>query len=194
MQEKTSIQNNQLIIEDKLIERGINVRLKGSEISKGDLALPKGSLLSPAAIGFLAGIGTAEVMTIPNPVISIIITGKELQSPGQPLDPGQVFDANSFSLSAILNHLHFENIKIFRTDDDLESLTGLLKVAVKESDLVLLTGGISVGDYDFVLPATENCGIKKLFHKIKQRPGNPYSSAQKIINWYSGCPEILLRY
>jgi len=69
--------------------------------------------------------------------------------------------------------LHFENIKISRTDDDLEVLTGLLKVALKESDLVLLTGGISVGDYDFVLPATENCGITKLFHKIKQRPGKP---------------------
>ena len=158
MQEKVSIQNNQLIIEDKLIERGLNVRPKGSEISKGDMALPRGSLLSPAAIGFLAGIGTAEVMTIPNPVISIIITGKELQSPGKLLEPGQVYDANSFSLSAILKHLHLDKIKIFRAEDDLETLTGLLKVAVKESDVVLLTGGISVGDYDFVLQATRIVG------------------------------------
>ncbi len=195
MQEKTSIQNNQLIIEDKLIEKGLNVRRKGSEISKGELALPKGSLLSPAAIGFLAGIGIAEVMTIPNPVISIIITGKELQSPGQPLEPGQVYDANSFSLSAILKHLHFENIKISRADDDLDILTDLLKVVLKESDVVLLTGGISVGDYDFVLQATENCGVTKLFHKIKQRPGKPLyfgTKENKLVFGLPGNPSSVL--
>ena len=195
MQEKTSIRNNQLIIEDNLIEKGTNVRPKGSEISAGDLALPKGSLLSPAAIGFLAGIGIAEVMTIPNPVISIIITGKELQSPGQPLEPGQVYDANSFSLSAILKHLHFDDIRIFRSDDDLDILTGLLKVALKESDVVLLTGGISVGDYDFVLPAAENCGVTKLFHKIKQRPGKPLffgSKEDKLVFGLPGNPSSVL--
>ncbi len=195
MQEKVSIRNNQLVIEDKLIERGINVRPKGSEVKAGELALAKGSLLSPAAIGFLAGIGIPEVLTIPNPLISIILTGKELQSPGKPLESGQVYDSNSFSLSAVLKQLHFDNVKIFRIGDDLEMLTNLLKKTLEDSDLVLLTGGISVGDYDFVLQAAENCGVKKLFHKIKQRPGKPLYfglKAKKLVFGLPGNPSSVL--
>ena len=111
------------------------------------------------------------------------------------MEPGQVYDANSFSLSAILKHLHFENIKIFRSEDDLDILTGLLKVALKESDVVLLTGGISVGDYDFVLQATEHCGVKKLFHKIKQRPGKPLffgTTENKLVFGLPGNPSSVL--
>jgi molybdopterin molybdotransferase len=195
MQEKVSILNNRLIIEDKLVERGINVRPKGSEVKAGELALPKGSLLSPAAVGFLAGIGIAEVITIPNPAITIIITGKELQSPGQTLEPGQVYDSNSFALSAVLKQLHFDNVRILRTGDDLEMLTGLMKEALDESDVVLLTGGISAGDYDFVLQASENCGVRKLFHKIKQRPGKPLffgTRGNKLVFGLPGNPSSVL--
>ena len=195
MQEKVSITNNQLVIEDKMIEKGINVRPKGSEVKKGELALAKGSLLSPAAIGFLAGIGISEVLIIPNPVISIIITGKELQSPGHPIEPGQVYDSNSFSLSAVLNQFHFDDVKIFRTGDDLEELTRMLKTALEQSNVVLLTGGISVGDYDFVSRAAENCDVKKLFHQIKQRPGKPLffgSTNNRLVFGLPGNPSSVL--
>ena len=173
MQEKVIAENNQLTIKDELITAGRNVRPKGSEIKTGELALQKNSLLSPAAVGFLAGMGVAGVMVIPNPVISLIITGNELQQPGEELDYGQVYESNSFSLTAALKQLHLNNIKVVRADDDLECLTDILKDALKECDIVLLTGGVSAGDYDFVLKAAENCGVTKLFHKIKQRPGKP---------------------
>jgi len=86
MQEKVQLQNGELIIEDESIVTGMNVRPKGSETKAGELSLKKGSLLSPAAIGFLAGIGITEVKVYPNPSVSIIITGKELQQPGKPLE------------------------------------------------------------------------------------------------------------
>ena len=188
MQEKVALQNNKLVIEDEQIQKGLNVRPKGSEIKAGDIALAKGDLLTPAAVAFLAGIGIKEVMAIPNPAISIIITGKELREPGNTLEYGQVYESNSFSLTTALKQLHLNNIKIFRADDELAALTGILQEALKESDIVLLTGGISAGDYDFVLQAAENCDVMKLFHKIKQRPGKPLYFGKKNDRLVFGLP------
>lgn len=188
MQEKVTVQNSTIIIADETITPGTNVRPKGSEMKAGELALEKGTILSPAAIGFLAGIGITAIKVFPNPSISIIITGKELQQAGNPLEYGQVYESNSFTLSSALDQLHFENIKIFRADDDLQILTGILQQALQQSDVVLLTGGISAGDYDFVLQAASNCAVTKLFHKIKQRPGKPLYFGKKENKLVFGLP------
>lgn len=198
MQEKVKIHSStsnsstssevELIIEDESIIKGMNVRPKGSEMKAGELALKKESLLSPAAIGFLAGIGITEVKVYPNPSVSIIITGKELQQPGKPLEYGQVYEANSFSLNSALWHAGIENIKVHYADDNLEMITGILKKSLEQSDVVLLTGGISVGDYDFVLQASDNCDVNKLFHKIKQRPGKPLYFGKKENKLVFGLP------
>ena len=173
MQEKTAVENGMLRIDDKNLKQGANLRLKGSEIKAGELALEKGTILSPAAVGYLAGFGIDKVLVFPKPAISIIVTGKELQTPGVPLAYGQVYESNSYTLSAALQQLAISNVKIYRADDDLQILTAILQDALLQSDVVLLTGGISVGDYDFVLEAATNCGITKRFHRIKQRPGKP---------------------
>lgn len=195
MQEKVKTEKGVLIIEDDNLQRNSNVRPVGSEIKAGELALPKGSLLTAAAIGFLAGIGVTEVEVIPDPVISIILTGNELQEPGKPLLYGQVYESNSFGLTAALESLHIPIHKIYKAADDVEVLTELLQQALTESDLVLLTGGVSVGDYDFVLQAAEKCGITKQFHKIKQRPGKPLffgTKKNKLVFGLPGNPSSVL--
>src|SRR6187549_1228986 len=188
MQEKVQIENGELKIEDETIQQGNSVRLKGSEIKGGELALGKESILSPAAIGFLAGIGITEVKAYPNPSIIIIITGNELQQPGKPLQHGQVYESNSFALKAVLQQLHINDIKILYATDKPEVVTGTLKNALEHNDVVLLTGGISVGDYDFVLQAATDCGVEKLFHKIKQRPGKPLYFGKKQNKLVFGLP------
>ena len=188
MQEKVQIENGELKIEDETIQQGNSVRLKGSEIKGGELALGKESILSPAAMGFLAGIGITEVKVYPNPSITIIITGNELQKPGEQLQHGQVYESNSFALNAVLQQLHINDIKILYATDKPEVVTGTLKKAVEQADVVLLTGGISVGDYDFVLQATTECGVEKLFHKIKQRPGKPLYFGKKENKLVFGLP------
>ena len=188
MQEKTKTQNGELIIEDENIQPGNSVRPKGSEIKAGALALPKENTLSPAAIGFLAGIGITEMKVYPNPSISIIITGNELQQPGKPLAHGQVYESNSFALKAVLKQLHIDNIQILHATDKPEIVTGTLQKALQECDVVLLTGGISVGDYDFVLQSATQCGVEKLFHKIKQRPGKPLYFGKKENKLVFGLP------
>lgn len=195
MQEKVRTENGVLIIEDDKLQRNSNVRPIGSEIKAGELALTKGSLLTPAAIGFLAGIGVTEVSVIPDPVISIILTGNELQEPGKPLLYGQVYESNSFGLTAALESLHLPVHCIYKAEDDPEVLTAILQQALNESDLVLLTGGVSVGDYDFVLQAANTCGVVQQFHKIKQRPGKPLffgTKGNKLVFGLPGNPSSVL--
>jgi len=188
MQEKVTTQNDELAIHDENLVAGTNVREKGSEIQAGSLALEKDSVLSPAAIGFLASVGHAEVNVYPNPSISIIITGNELQKPGNPLQHGQIYESNSVALISVLHQLNFNKIEIVRVTDKPELITGVLKNALQKSDVVMLTGGISVGDYDFVLQAATACGVQKLFHKIKQRPGKPLYFGKKEARLVFGLP------
>ncbi|HJS53981.1 MAG TPA: gephyrin-like molybdotransferase Glp [Chitinophagaceae bacterium] len=195
MQEKVQIENGKLIIEDETLQPGNSVRPNGSEIKAGALALERHNILSPAAIGFLAGIGITEVKVYPNPSISIIITGNELQEPGKSLQHGQVYESNSFALKAVLGQLLIGNIEVRYATDKPEIVTGTLQKALKQSDVVLFTGGISVGDYDFVLQAANECGVEKLFHKIKQRPGKPlYFGKQdkKLVFGLPGNPSSVL--
>lgn len=200
MQEKVKIDpsassGGELIIEDETLQPGNSVRPKGSEIKAGALALEKGNVLSPAAIGFLSGIGITEVKVYPNPSISIIITGNELQQPGQPLQHGQVYESNSFALKAVLKQLQIENVQILYAEDKPVIVTSTFQRALEQNDVVLLTGGISVGDYDFVLQAANECGVEKLFHKIKQRPGKPLyfgKMKNKLVFGLPGNPSSVL--
>jgi molybdopterin molybdotransferase len=173
MQEKIKTENGLLLIDDEKLQAGNNVRAAGSEIRKGALGLASESLLTPAAIGFLAGIGLTSVSAYPLPAVTIIITGDELQQPGRPLSYGQVYESNSFTLKTILRQTGIEEVQVLFTDDKPESVITALNNALSQSDLVLLTGGISVGDYDFVLQAAKANNVEQLFHKVKQRPGKP---------------------
>ena len=194
MQEKVRTENGRLILQDEKLQPGGNVRPQGSEIRAGELALTRGSRLTPAAMGFLAGIGLDEVEVYPPPSVSIIVTGNELQQPGKALEFGQVYECNSFSLLAALEQLNIRDVKVERVADDPDALTKTLQKA-SDSDVILLTGGVSVGDYDFVLQAAANCQIDPLFHKIKQRPGKPLyfgKKAEKLVFGLPGNPSSVL--
>ena len=173
MQEKVEVSNGVLTILDDQLSPGLNVRPKGAEAAAGALAMQKGCKLSPAAIGFLAGIGLTEVEVCLTPSVAIIVTGKELQRPGEELAFGQVYESNSYSLTAALELAQVTKINFYSADDELDELTAVLKEALALNDVVLLTGGVSVGDYDFVLRAAEASGVQQIFHKVKQKPGKP---------------------
>ena len=195
MQERTIKNGNQISFSDDKLISGSNVRQVGSEIRSGELAMQKGDLLTPAALAFLAGIGISEVEVYPMPRIAIILTGNELQQPGLPLNFGQVYESNSYSLSAALKKEGIHNIEILKAEDTLEKLTEVLKSALENNDVVLLTGGVSVGDYDFVLQAAANCGVKQIFHKVKQKPGKPLffgKQKDKVIFGLPGNPSSVL--
>jgi molybdopterin molybdotransferase len=173
MQEKASVKGDILILEDDKISLGLNVRPKGAEVTIGEICMESETYLSAAALGFLAGIGCTNVNIYAAPKVSIILTGNELQEPGQPLAFGQVYEANSVLLTAALNKAGISGITILRSEDNPETLALVLKEALDQNDVVLLNGGVSVGDYDFVVGAAHACGVEQKFHKIKQKPGKP---------------------
>lgn len=195
MQEKISVENHQLIVKDENLSQGLNVRPKGSEVTKGSVAMAAGTFLSPAAIGFLAGTGQDKVEAYRPPVVAVILTGNELQDPGKELAFGQVYEANSYQLRAALQKTGVKEIRIFRAADDPETLRQILEQALEISDMVLLNGGVSVGDYDFVTQAARHCGIEEKFHKIRQKPGKPLffgTKGEKLVFGLPGNPSSSL--
>lgn len=195
MQEKVKVTNGKLYIEDANLTPGLNFRPRGGEIHWGDLALEKGSVLSPAALGFLAGAGIEEVNVYPPPTVGIILTGNELQNPGIPLKHGEVYESNSYALLAALKKINIDMVIILSCEDSLESLSRVTADALTHSDVVLLTGGVSVGDYDFVTRAAAANGIDQIFHKIKQKPGKPLyfgKKGKKLVFGLPGNPASVL--
>ena len=195
MQEKVTVESGRITIQDPLLKHGSNTREQGSEVKSGALAIQQGTFLTPAALGFLAGIGETEVLAYPMPKVGIILTGRELQSPGQPLSAGQVYESNSFSLRGALAKAGVDETAVYFADDDLQTLTDVLAEALAANDLVILTGGVSVGDYDFVVEAAMRCGVEKIFHKVKQKPGKPLyfgTLGNKLIFGLPGNPSSVL--
>lgn len=195
MQEKTSVKGSTLEINDPELQKGTNVRKIGSEISKGTLALAKGTKLTPGASGFLATIGKDKVAVYPAPKVSIIVTGKEIIQPGTTLQHGQVYESNSFTLRAALKQPGIKDVVVEHADDELSVIQRLITKHLLLSDVLLLSGGVSVGDYDFVTPALKQCGVEQVFHKIKQRPGKPLyfgKKGNKLIFGLPGNPSSVL--
>lgn len=156
----------------KLPEKGTNVRPIGEQIKEGDIVLRKGIRINAAIVGFLAGLGISEVLVTNIPKVSLIVTGNELQEPGTTLKPGSVYESNRIMLESALQAENVEIIQSTHVLDDKESTFKAIQNAL-EADLVLISGGISVGDYDFVKEALEKNGVEEKFYKVNQKPGKP---------------------
>ena len=150
----------------------MNIRKRGEEFEEGDLIIDKGTFLSPALIGLISTIGIEEIEVTKLPKISIIATGSELVKQGQKLLPGQIYESNSFMIEAAVRELGFQ-ATTHQVIDDYSSTKSKLEAELTRNDILIVTGGISVGDYDFVERAFKEIGVKKVFHKVNQKPGKP---------------------
>jgi molybdopterin molybdotransferase len=173
MQEKIIREKNSIQIKDILLVKGANVRPQGSQTKKGEMALQEKQLLTPVAISFLAGIGINKVNVFSKPTVSIIVTGKELTKANDKIAEGKIFESNSIGLIAALQQLGINPVSVEVVDDVEEEIERAISNQL-DSDILILTGGVSVGDYDLVPTSLEKCGVQKIFHKIKQKPGKPF--------------------
>lgn len=172
MQELTEVVDGKLIVKDKGLKLGGNIRFKGSQIKEGSIALEKGTKINAAAIGFLSTLGMTKVKVHQSPRVVIIATGDELIKPGSKLEVGQIYESNTFMLRSALNKMNIEP-EIILVEDNKESTIKAISNELYNSDLLLLSGGISVGDYDFVKEALEFNDVEEVFYKVKQKPGKP---------------------
>ena len=178
IQEKTTIKEKELEVHDEVTVQS-NIRPKGEQIQKGEMALGKGISLTPAAIGFLTTLGITDVSVYQKPSIGIIATGNELAEAGTELKHGQIYESNSLMLRTALVSSGYTDNETFKVPDDFNSTRNLLEEVLKSKDVVLITGGISVGDYDFVGKALQELKVSQLFYKVKQKPGKPLFFGKK---------------
>lgn len=188
MKEKVEVKDDQVHILDPAAIVGLNIRKKASHVKSGKVVLKKGDVISAGSIAFLASIGIAKVKVYAKPRIGIIVTGDELAAPGSKLKSGQVYECNSYSLTAgLLNYGIVPEIVLYAKDEK-KDVQSKLKMAEKKSDIILFTGGVSVGDFDFVAAVLEENKVKKHFHKVKQKPGKPIFFGTKTDKVYFGLP------
>jgi molybdopterin molybdotransferase len=153
-------------------ESGRFVRHGGDDIAPGEPVLAAGARIGPAELGVLASLGVTEVECARRPRVALVISGDELVAPGAPLAPGQIHDSNGFTLGSLLKMAGAELLSTDHVADDLESLRTVLG-AVLESDLILISGGVSVGEHDHVREGLAELGIGQVFWGVALRPGRP---------------------
>lgn len=172
MQEKVSTLNDGIQIEEGISE-GKNIRPLGEQIQKGQVALPAGTHMNPAAIGFLQSLGITEIKTYSMPRVAIVTTGSELVKPGNPLAYGQIYESNGVMLKNALHQLGYQQVTLSGVTDDYQATKDALANQLATHDVLLVSGGISVGEYDFVSKALRELQVQTQFYKIKQKPGKP---------------------
>ncbi len=181
----TVVMQEHTTVKDKTIEiinmpaRFANVRNKGEQIKQNELVLEKNTLITPAAIGFLACLGITKITVYAKPKVAIVVTGNELVKIGKKLPEGKIYESNAIMLEAALQGIGIKKIKTFRVKDNLKATKRVLKSCLATFDVVLVSGGISVGDYDFVKEALLFNGVEELFYKINQKPGKPLFFGKK---------------
>jgi len=155
----------------KAVDKGKNVRFSGEDISKGKIALSKGTLLRPAEIGVLASLGVKKVNVIRRPTVAILATGDELGELGKPLREGQIYNSNSYSAAAQVLRCGGIPRVLGIAKDTQSDLETKIKEALT-ADMLLTTGGVSMGDYDLVKDVLAAQG-EISFWKVRMKPGKP---------------------
>ncbi len=151
----------------------LNIHRRGSDAAAGSTLLQPGEPLDALTIAIIASAGYARVLARPSPRIALVSTGDELVEPGQPIQSWQVRRSNTYALQAALQKHGHSHIADEHIADDLETLRQRLTALLETNDVLILSGGVSMGRFDFVPQVLTELGVTCVFHKISQRPGKP---------------------
>ncbi len=174
---------------------GENIRPRGEEFKKGELVLSSGTIITPPVVGLLASLGYAFVKVYRKPKVSVIVTGNELKKYYEPIKLGQIRDSNLPSLLAALQSLGIQAEYLMSVKDQKSEIKKAIQKALKKSDLVITSGGVSVGDYDFIRDVCSDLGIKTVFWRVAIKPGKPLffgTEGKKLIFGVPGNPVAAL--
>ncbi|MDA3884215.1 MAG: molybdopterin molybdotransferase MoeA [Candidatus Delongbacteria bacterium] len=172
---------------NKNLITGANVCQKGEDISKGALILEKGILIKVSHIALLSSAGYKIIKVIRKPRIAILNTGSEIIEPGEELKAGQIYNSNGQMLQAMCNNLNYDADYIGIAEDTEETLKNAIKQGL-EYDILLISGGVSMGEFDLVPDMLKESGVEKVFHKVKIKPGKPLFFGQHSNGLVFGLP------
>ncbi|MCP8967535.1 molybdopterin molybdotransferase MoeA [Ectobacillus ponti] len=173
------------------VKTGENISRIGEDMEEGELLLRQGTMINAGTVAQLATFGYAEVPVFRKPVVAVIATGSELLDPSEPLAPGKIRNSNGYMLLSQVLRSGAEPLYIGKVQDTLGETLAAVKKALEQADLVLTTGGVSVGDFDYIPAVYQELGAQPLFNKIGMRPGSVTSAAErngKLLFGLSGNP------
>ncbi|MBX5465598.1 MAG: molybdopterin molybdotransferase MoeA, partial [Clostridia bacterium] len=177
-QEQAATEGEGFLRLERPLEAGSNVDPAGSEAVPGYPLLPAGTRLGPAELGLAANLGLARLAVRRRPRVILLSTGAELVEPGGRLGPGQIYSSNRFALAAMAEAWGARAESAGIVDDDAEAIALAVRAHIGEADLLVTSGGASVGDYDCMAAALERLGAERLFHGVALKPGTPVLAAK----------------
>ncbi|OSI11485.1 molybdopterin molybdotransferase MoeA [Neisseria zoodegmatis] len=187
LKENVTVEENSIVL-NQAARAGDNIRYCGEEVAIGNTVLQAGRILRTADIMLLAALGVGEVPVYRKIKVAVLSTGDELHEPGTPVGRSdQVYDSNRHTLMARLNLLPVEVLDLGQAADDLEGVLHVLDEAAQQADVVITSGGVSVGDYDYVREAVLRLGAIH-HYKVAVKPGKPFVFGKMLNTWYFGLP------
>lgn len=156
------------------VQAGAHIRVQGEEAKKGTSIFEPQILITPPVLGVLATLGLPHANVYRQPRISIIGTGNELVTPGSDLKPAQIFESNTYAISAAMKEMGGVVVGIYNVGDEPMEMENALRNALSESDTVITCGGVSVGDHDVVRESAKALGVNEIFWRVAMRPGKPF--------------------
>ncbi|WGE70400.1 molybdopterin molybdotransferase MoeA [Actinobacillus equuli subsp. haemolyticus] len=191
MQEETEVEtltSGQILVKFcKTPKLGQNIRRIGEDVKQGALVLAKGSLLNVTTLPLLASLGIAQVPVFSRLKVAILSTGDELTSVGQPLEQGKIYDTNRFAVRLMLEKLNCEVLDFGILPDDPAVFEQTFNQAQQQADVLITSGGVSVGEADFTKDVLEKLG-EIGFWKIAMKPGKPFAFGKLQHAWFFGLP------
>ena len=187
MQEKTNLQENQVFIFARPQPQEF-VRKQGDFYQAGTELLPAGITLNAAEIAILAAAQLPKISVLRRPRVAIFSSGDELVTPEQTLKPGQIVDSNQYALASLVRNLGAEVLTLGIVKDNPSALTETINYAINNSDIVISSGGVSVGDYDYIANILTSLGAEIHFRAVQMRPGKPLTFATFPNSLYFGLP------
>lgn len=186
MQENTTAEGDAVVIH-RAVAAGTNIRRAGEDIAPGTTILAAGTRLAPQHLGLAASVGLARLPVVRRLRVASFFTGDELVAPGQPLAPGQIYNSNRYTINGLLAALGCEVVDLGTVPDDLEATAGVLRQAAELADVVITSGGVSVGEADFVKAAVERHGRLDMW-RIAVKPGKPLAFGEVLGKPFIGLP------
>ncbi|HEY9002853.1 MAG TPA: molybdopterin molybdotransferase MoeA [Mucilaginibacter sp.] len=171
--EHIDIKNGVAVITTSVFQKGQNLHLKGADKKQGDVVAVKQQVVTPALISVAASVGKAELLVKKLPRVVVISSGDELVNVDEQPSPIQIRKSNSYMIKAVLSQ-YMLKADLLHIPDDPDVTKEKLNHCIANYDVILMTGGISMGKFDYIPTALDGIGVKTIFHKVSQRPGKPF--------------------